>query len=114
MGARRISRVTKQKNPIFRDAHLGRSLEGNWQERLLCNNGLCASILHLVSQLGGRVHRVGGARDAAGPDTAKVDDGDIDVVGGEDAEDVAFFPAKDVLEALAELDAALLDVAKGV
>lgn len=114
VSARGVSRITKQKDSVFWDSNLGSRLESNGQKGLLRNDGLCASILHLVSKLGSCVCRVGGAGDTAGPDAAKVDNGYIDIVRGENAENVALFPAKQMFEALAELDAALLDLAKAV
>lgn len=80
-----------------------RSCNRALQERLRGDERLGSTVNQLPCKLLGRVRRVRGARDAASPVEAKVDDRDIDAIWGEEGEDVSALPLELVLEALAEL-----------
>lgn len=108
--ARLIAAIAQQNNLVGRQARDARSLKRNGQERLLSGQEPGARILDLVGELVYGVGRVGGACDTSGPESAKVDDGCVDVVGGVEGEDVAFFPVVHVLETLAEVNGGLLDL----
>lgn len=98
-----IPLVAQQDDPIRRHARHFSRLPRRLEEALLRDQCLGPRVFQLVSQLLGRVGRVRGARDTASPDDTQVDDDGIDVVGREEAQHVALFPPKPMLEALSKL-----------
>jgi len=81
--------------------HVARPQHGI-QERKLGDDGASPGILELEREFGSRVCGVGGADDAAGPESAEGYGGRIDAVRGEDEEDVTFAPGPVGFEASAE------------
>lgn len=109
-----VLRIAQQNHSLPRQPGQLSSLERGLQKRLLCHQRLGVGILQLTRQFLGRVRWVGRTGDAAGPEESEVDAGDVDVVGGEEAQDVAFLPLELMDETAAEGEGFDFDVVEAV
>lgn len=110
MDARLVPSISQQQDPIRRQTRQGRRLARNLQEGLLRSQSLCARVLELACQLLGSVRGIGRARNAARPVDGEIDYRHVNVVGREEAHDMAPFPVEDMAEALAEFEGQAPDV----
>lgn len=88
---------------VLGDSDLLRGLEGNIQHGELRGEGLGTGVLQLEGQLVDRVGGVGWGDNAACPEGSPHQHRGVNRVRGEEAENIAFAPVVEGLEALSEV-----------